>query len=47
VRPSKEITFLATKTQIKTKQGPAKEKKFNTVLCINVKNSYKFKEITA
>ena len=31
--PSKEITFLATNTQIKAKQGPAKENKFNTVLC--------------
>ena len=31
--PSKEITFLATKTQIKAKQGLAKENKFNTVLC--------------
>ena len=33
VRPSKEITFFATKTQITAKQGLAKEIKFNTVLC--------------
>jgi hypothetical protein len=28
----KEITFFASKTQITTKQGLAKENKFNTVL---------------
>ena len=33
MRPSKEITFFASKTQITTKQGLAKENKFNTVLC--------------
>jgi hypothetical protein len=33
VRPSKEITFFASKTQITTKQGLAKENTFNTILC--------------